>query len=67
MSTTRNAGTDYLVDYSAASSQGERLALVRCPICDEKIIDDLEPWPDHDAVVAHVCSHEPGDVGLEAD
>ena len=67
MSTTHNAGTNYLVDYSADSSHHELLALVRCPMCDERIIDDLEPWPDHDAIVAHVCSHSPGDVGLEAD
>jgi hypothetical protein len=67
MSTTHNADTDYLIDYSADSSHAERLALVHCPICGERILDDLEPWPDHDAVVAHLCTHEPGDVGLDDD
>jgi hypothetical protein len=64
--TSEAAGTgEYLIDYGADSSKGEQLILIRCPICDEQLIDDLDYSPDHTEITDHIATHSPADLDLD--
>jgi hypothetical protein len=59
--------SEYLADISDESSNHPNLVLVRCPICDEQIIDDLDDC-NHSHVTdveTHILQHDPEDLGLD--
>jgi hypothetical protein len=60
--------SDYLADISADSSNHPMYAMVRCPICEEKILDpeeDCGRGKRHPEIVEdHIQQHDPEDLGL---
>ena len=60
--------SDYLLDLSADSSNHKVWVLVRCPICDEEIVDADECGigKKHPEIVEeHIQQHEPDELGLD--
>jgi len=59
--------SDYLADISEESTNHRNLVLVRCPICDEQIIDDLDDCNHShvETVECHILQHDPEDLGLD--
>lgn len=59
--------SDYLADISDDSSNHPLWVMVRCPICDEQIIDDIDDCNrSHvETVETHIQQHDPDDLGLD--
>jgi hypothetical protein len=57
----------HLADISASSSNHPRYVLTVCPICGERIVDDLDAhrYSNDDPVVDHIATHSPADLDLD--
>lgn len=57
---------EYLVEI-ADNSEGDIFVLVKCPICDTRVVENPREEVDNEEVAEHIATHKPEELGLDED